>query len=208
MESLFFAELFQDPRRYVLTVLVIVFSICVHEWCHARVALSLGDDTACRLGFMSLNPLKVMGWQSLIVLLFLGFAYGRVPVNQERLRGRFGGAIVSIAGPLANLCLACAFLLLLRVFETVNFPLMHELLGTLVYLNVLLFVFNLLPVPPLDGWGVLESLCPQVGRKVNGEMRGVMFFLLFGLLMTTWGREALQVTVKSVCQVLAKVCVK
>lgn len=182
MDGLFIMQLFRSPAAFVLTVIGVMFSICVHEWCHARVALAEGDDTASRLGYLTFNPLVVMGWQSLVVLLFFGLAFGRVPVNVGRLRHRWSAALVSAAGPLANLGLSLSFLVLMRLLVFLEVVGGLGVLLSWSRLNLLLMVFNLLPVPPLDGWGVLEGVAPQWTRRLDGEKRGVMFFVLFGLL--------------------------
>ena len=184
MNGLFFMMLVEQPVIYVLTVLATVFSICVHECAHSVAALLEGDDTGKRLGFLSMNPLVVMGWQSLILLLVFGIAYGRVPVNGSRMRHRWSQAWVSFAGPLSNLLLA-----LLGTF----------LFGTLfrdsnswggmaclqfAYLNIWLFLFNLLPVPPLDGWGIVEKFIPkEQWNKISEDVRGVLFLSIFMLFM-------------------------
>ena len=108
--SFFISYLGQDPLYYFSWVLAVMFSICVHEYAHAAVALRLGDDTAAREGHLSLNPFVQMGGSSIFMLLIIGIAWGAVPVNRARLRGRvMGEALVSLAGPLANLALALVF---------------------------------------------------------------------------------------------------
>ena len=107
--SLFIRYLFEDPRYYIFWIVSVAFSICVHEFCHAATASTFGDNTARANGFMSLNPLRVMGPSSLICLALFGIAWGAVPVNPWSYRKRYQPSLVSAAGPFANLLLAVLF---------------------------------------------------------------------------------------------------
>ena len=102
--ELFITKLFEQPAFYISTVASFAGSICVHEYCHAFVAHHLGDDTAKEGGFMTLNPLKVMGWMSIATLLIFGFSWGAVPVKRED-PSRLRRSAISLAGPLSNLAL-------------------------------------------------------------------------------------------------------
>lgn len=184
MNGLFIGQLFQHPGYFILYVVWVILSICIHEWCHAYTALRLGDDTAKRLGFLTMNPLVVMGWPSLVMLMICGLAFGRVPVNGGLLRRRWHSALVSLAGPLGNLLLMLMGLLLLRLGKACGLPGM--ILGVLYMfanLNALLFVFNMLPVPPLDGWGIVTGLFPRLGACLSTEVRNAMILVMFMLLM-------------------------
>ncbi|MCK5845103.1 MAG: site-2 protease family protein, partial [Victivallales bacterium] len=89
----------------IMQLLIIVFSICCHEYMHARTALWQGDDTAARTGHLTLNPLKQMGLISIFMLFMFGIAFGQVPVNPNKMRKPWGEALVSFAGPFANIAL-------------------------------------------------------------------------------------------------------
>jgi len=103
---LFIQTLFKDPTFGILCIIAVVFSTCCHEYAHARVALWQGDSTAADEGHLTLNPLKQMGPMSLVMLLFLGLAWGAVPVSKSRMRHPYSDALVSFAGPATNLLLA------------------------------------------------------------------------------------------------------
>ena len=106
MDSLFIQRLFGPHQQTALMqLLVVVFSVCLHEYAHARAALWQGDATAAEQGHLTLNPLKQMGPMSLIMLLIIGIAWGAVPVNPGRMRHRYSDALVSFAGPATNLAL-------------------------------------------------------------------------------------------------------
>jgi Zn-dependent protease len=160
MSGLFIETAVQDPVHFVTWVLLVVFSICVHEYAHAAAALRLGDDTAARLGHLTLNPMVQMGGFSLLMLAVAGIAWGAVPVNPSRLRGYSRGeALVAAAGPLANLGLSLLFLLAFLIGVRVGDPQRMELVlkffATGALLNAVLLLFNLIPAPPLDGWKIL-----------------------------------------------------
>src|SRR5438309_6666732 len=108
---LFIEYLQKEPRFFFAWVLTIVVSVCLHELAHGLVAVWLGDDTPIQQERMTLNPLVHMGPSSLICLLLAGIAWGAMPVNTNRLRGRYGGALVAAAGPLTNILLATLALL-------------------------------------------------------------------------------------------------
>ncbi len=143
--------------------LIVVFSICVHEYAHARAALWRGDDTAAARGHLTLNPLAQMGWLSLAALLILGFAWGAVPVRPERFRRREDAALVAFSGPAANLllCIAAAvgYGLSLR-FGAAAGPAAFFTMAARA--NAVLFVLNLLPAPMLDGWSVFALFLPAM----------------------------------------------
>jgi Zn-dependent protease len=148
------------------TIVILLVAITWHELAHALTAQYLGDDTPRRTGHISLNPFRHMD-QYGIVLLFLsafagfGFAYGFTPVNERNLRPnpKLGGGIVAVVGPISNLILAGLIAIPLR-FTLFDFSAQTELYNFLqraLVLNIFLAVFNIIPIPPLDGWRVLQT---------------------------------------------------
>src|SRR5512137_2480723 len=107
--NFFVSSLAQDPFYFFSWVGIVAFSICFHEYAHASMALKRGDDTAAKLGHLTLNPMVQMGPMSIVMLLLIGIAWGAVPVNPGRLRTRADAALVSFAGPAANLLLSLLF---------------------------------------------------------------------------------------------------
>lgn len=186
--QIFIMNLFVHPRFFFLATIIIVFSICFHEFCHAWVALKLGDSTAAEAGHLTLNPLRQMGIISLIMLLLLGFAWGTVPVNPERLRKRSRWAVlaVSLAGPGANLLLfAISWVAFGWIFTHSGGQAPFRLLDWFFYaglMNGVLCLFNLLPVPGLDGWTVFRTLFPHVRMPDNETMKGILVLLIFAAL--------------------------
>ncbi len=180
---MFINLLSRDPNLYFSLVIIITFSICFHEYCHARAALWQGDHTAAMQGHLTLNPLKQMGVMSIIMLLVVGISWGAVPVNPGNMRKRYSDALVAFAGPAANIALFLTFAFLTAI--SVKFgknPTITDSATNFLFsgavLNVVLFLFNMLPVPPLDGFNVFTYLFPAMNR-INQEIRNGMLFLLF-----------------------------
>jgi len=154
-------------------VIPLVLSLSVHEWAHAWSAFRLGDDTAARLGRLTLNPFMHIDPIGSVILPLLGIPFGwarPVPVNPARfdpkVKPRTGMMITASAGPISNFVLALACVVLTGVMR--RFSLEHDAVEQLLLmgfrLNIGLAVFNLLPIPPLDGSRVAEGLMPLTLR--------------------------------------------
>ena len=172
--------LLDDPLAFFVRLLAVAVSLLIgitfHEAAHAYSANKLGDPTAARLGRITLNPKAHLDPTGTVMLLVAGFGWGKpVPVNPLRLwNGRRGVAIVSAAGPATNLLLALAFASLFQVglleagdfsradLRTLDPGAWLNIIATYsVLLNLILAAFNLLPLPPLDGGGVLAGVVPR-----------------------------------------------
>ena len=178
--NLFINLLFTEPRLFFTQTFIVVFSICCHEFCHAWTALKFGDPTAADAGHLTLNPLRQMGWFSLFMLAVLGIAWGQVPVNPVRMRGRLAPAAVAAAGPLCNLALSVIFVVgaffyrRLEIAQSFSFAML--VLGGVI--NLILFILNMLPLPGLDGWAILKTFFPRILTRDSELIRGVMFSLI------------------------------
>ncbi len=151
-----------DPVGFIAFVIAIVLGITVHEFMHAYAAHRLGDDTARLLGRLSLNPMAHLDPFGTLLLVLAGFGYGKpVPFNESRLRTTLGVTFVALAGPLANVALAVLCALPLR-FGSASLlgDAYVEILGAVVLWNCVLAIFNLVPIPPLDGANVVYGLLP------------------------------------------------
>jgi Zn-dependent protease len=163
-------------QETILLLAVVIPSIILHEVSHGVVALWFGDDTAKQAGRLTLNPIKHIDPFGTVILPLLlslsglgAFGYAKpVPVNPSRLRHpRNDGLLVSLAGPATNVGLATASLVWLRFvrhpafFSTVSGPLADRIVLLFGFVNVLLAVFNLIPIPPLDGSAMVERALPK-----------------------------------------------
>lgn len=168
-------------------------ALTVHEYAHARSALAQGDDTAQRAGRISLNPLDHLDPLGTIMFVFMmlggfGIAWGKpVPVNPMRFKSpRWGNLKVSLWGPFSNMLFACALSILLRLIIRNGVFLNYlGLVITCIELNLMLAMFNMIPVPPLDGSHILSSLLPyDQARRYDYFMGRFGMLILLGLLFT------------------------
>jgi Zn-dependent protease len=177
----------QDPIGFVAWIIALVLGITVHEFMHAYAAHRLGDDTARLLGRLSLNPMAHFDPFGTLLLVLAGFGYGKpVPFNESRLRSTLGVAVVAIAGPVANLALAalCAIPLRFAGDSLVGGGVYEQILVAIVQLNCILAIFNLVPIPPLDGANVVYGLLsPQQRYSWRTYQQYGPFLLLFILLL-------------------------
>ena len=197
--------LLDDPMAFVVFMsaiaIALLVGITVHEASHAAAASYQGDQTAARLGRLTLNPAAHLDRAGTIMLLVVGVGWGKpVPVNPLRLRnGRRGMALVSFAGPASNVVLAFLFAALfqlglvsldditrsaLRSVTTGEWLALIAFFGVL--LNLILAVFNLLPIPPLDGGGILAGLAPRQWLPAVAKLQQVGPLLLIGIIGTTY----------------------
>jgi Zn-dependent protease len=192
-----------------------LFAVMLHEVSHGFVAAKFGDPTARLLGRLTLNPLRHLDPIGTLALLFFGFGWARpVPVNFRNLRQPRRDMIwVALAGPLTNFCLALASALLLRglgaleVGDTVLGPYLEPvalMAGFSLYINIILAVFNLIPIPPLDGGRVLSGLLPQRQADLLSRVEPFGFMLiLFIVFFTDVWRVVLSPVISLLVQTLA-----
>ena len=152
----------RDPIAFVAFVIAIILGITVHEFMHAYAAHQLGDDTGRLMGRMTLNPLAHFDLFGTLLLVVAGFGYGKpVPFNESRLRSSSSVALVALAGPAANFVIAALCAIPLRFGAADPFGGAYtEVLAFIVYYNCVLGIFNLVPIPPLDGSNVVYGLLP------------------------------------------------
>jgi len=186
--------------------IALTIAIATHEANHALVATALGDDTPRRYGRLSLNPFRHVQVGMLIVFVLLGVGWGSTPVNPSKLRPdpRIGSAIVAVSGPLANLALAYLFSIPLRTHMNLPGEVL-QFLGVAISLNILLFVFNLIPFPPLDGFTVLLGLLPSALANALRPLERYGVFLIPALfLLSFFGINILGPYIRSAMGVVSR----
>lgn len=185
-----------DPRRAIMIFVPLILSLAVHEFAHAWSAYRLGDDTAARAGRLTLNPFAHADLIGTILLPLLGVPFGwakPVPINPGRFRKDVrmgtGVALTAAAGPISNIVLA--------VLATIGYALMarfapdvvvggngvRALLETAIFLNVNLALFNLIPVPPLDGSRIVDGFMPYRMRPQWERLMAFSPFLLIAVFV-------------------------
>lgn len=182
----------------ILSFVVLIISIILHEVSHGYMAEYLGDPTARMLGRLTLNPIPHIDMMGSIVLPLIFVLTGSpvvfgwakpVPYDPRNIRGsawkeRYGGALVAVAGPMANIVLALIFGLLLR-FLTLD-QMMAQFFLMVTIINISLAVFNLIPIPPLDGHHILSALLPYSLRQKYMELYRYSFILMFIVAFVLW----------------------
>ena len=194
MIAAFFIEYLFDPASQLFfgcVVITVVISIVLHELAHGWAAIWQGDDTPRQMGHMTGDPMVHMGGFSLLMLALVGMAFGAMPVNPGNFRSRYGDALVSAAGPAMNFLLALVALTALAVWVKIsgsaiegpskNGQFFLQIFGTT---NIALGIFNLLPVPPLDGSTVLGNFVPAYRRWLDSL--GNPTWMLFIVFMILW----------------------
>ena len=191
----YLSEFQQDPLSTLLLLVVIIISIItavtIHEFSHAVLADRLGDHTARSLGRLTINPSSHLDPMGSIIFLVAGFGWGKpVPViqnNIKKISPQTGLALISLVGPASNFALALILALMIRIQLIPDLVLQLDIIASFIYIlinvNILLGVFNLLPLPPLDGFKVVLGFLPtRLAHSVSRfERYGAI--PLFGILI-------------------------
>jgi Zn-dependent protease len=173
--------------NFIFSIIILIFSVIIHEVSHGYMANVLGDPTPRLHGRLSLNPLKHLEWFGSLILPALcywmgGFIFGwakPVLINPYNLKyGKWGEALVAVAGPISNILLATIFSMIIRFSPVGLSEAMIQFFGTIVIINLVLATFNLIPIPPLDGSKILFALLPAPLLKIR------YFLEKYSLVMT------------------------
>ncbi|NLE07021.1 MAG: site-2 protease family protein [Parcubacteria group bacterium] len=178
--------------EFVIMIFILIMSVVVHEVAHGYAALALGDPTAKYAGRLTLNPLKHLDFVGSFLVPFISYQIGGfivgwakpVPFNPYNLRNqKWGEAIVAISGPLSNLILALIFGLAIRItsdywWDSAIYQSFFGMAGFVVLINITLAIFNLIPIPPLDGSKILFTFLPYNKWQALRE-----FFEKYGLIL-------------------------
>lgn len=177
---MFLTNLWTNPLFFLRVIIILVVSISLHELAHGVAALSQGDDTPRKSGHMTLNPVVHMGVPSLIFLCVAGITWGAMPVNPAKFRSpRWGNSIVSAAGPLLNFTLGlfCLVLTQISVDFSGNDVLNLEFFKLAATINFSLFLFNLIPLPPLDGFHIFSEIFTPL-KRLKDSPYGLLILML------------------------------
>ncbi len=190
----------------ILSLFVVLFAITIHEASHGYAALKMGDPTAYQMGRITLNPIRHIDPVGTILLPLIliimhapPFGWAKpVPVNPLNLKNpRKDNLIISIAGPLSNISVALVAFIIIKVLTNLDPSLFYgrsgftnllspiiQILYLTIVINVILAIFNLIPIPPLDGSGIVMGLISQEAAEKYEQIRPYGFFILILLIMT------------------------
>ncbi|MEI7690305.1 MAG: site-2 protease family protein [bacterium] len=173
-------NLLNNPILMIFFIGALLIAISVHEFMHAWTANYLGDPTAKYARRVTLNPIAHLDPIGTLMIFLVGFGWGKpVPINPNNFQNpRLGSALTSLAGPMSNLLMAIALALLLKI-PIVNGTLFAQFLLITIQLNLVLMLFNLIPIPPLDGSKVLALVFPEIE---NPKLQIYGIFILLALL--------------------------
>ena len=180
-------------QTLLIYIIPLLFAITLHEAAHGWVASKLGDHTARMMGRVTLNPIKhvdpvgtILVPLALLLMPGVGFIFGwakPVPINFRALRSQKSGMIwVALAGPGANFLMAIGWLILAIISLKLELFVLYSMARVGIFLNILLAVFNLLPIPPLDGSRVISALLPGPLAYKYGQFEQYGFLILLGLM--------------------------
>jgi Zn-dependent protease len=173
----------ENPLSYFRLIVIMIVSICLHELAHGIVAIVQGDNTPIETGHMTLDPIVLMGAESIIMLCLFGIAWGAMPVNPTKFRSRqWGDLIVSAAGPISNAILGFISVGLLKASEHHQF-LSRDFFFLAAIVNFNLFLFNCLPIPPLDGFYIFSKFFPGLRKykNTNFGLFALIILMFFGI---------------------------
>ncbi len=185
-----------DVLEIVSAAIALILGLTIHEFAHAWTANRLGDPTPRWAGRVTLNPIAHLDpiGALMLLLMILGrapLAWGKpVPINPAYMRwGRRGAALATLAGPLSNILLALTVALLWRIVHTATGLMLSDsgalLIDSLMVYNLVLASFNLIPIPPLDGFGILEGLSPPSWERFLAPVRQYGVWILLFLILTS-----------------------
>ena len=177
--------LYSDPTSFIVLSLCLVFSLCFHEFAHSFVAYLLGDDTSYNLGRTNINPINHLDPIGTLMILFIGFGWAKpVPVNPYNLSNpKIDMMKIAFAGPAANLIIAFSVLFFAEAFSIHSY---NTIIIPLYWINVALAIFNMLPIAPLDGSQIFNSLISDYSRNLASYLNtNGPYILLFIILFSS-----------------------
>ena len=177
-----------NSAEMIFAIPALLIALTIHEYAHGRMAYALGDNTAKLMGRLTLNPIPHLDPIGLIMLFFFKFGWAKpVPINPNNFTNyRKGTLLVSFAGPASNILMAITAFVIMQVLQKLGL-LTHgwQMFFSMLYIyNIFFAVFNMIPVPPLDGSKILVSLFPQLEGEVYYNLERYGMFIIMGLAIT------------------------
>lgn len=203
-----FNTFLNNPILAIIYLIILLFVIAIHEFSHAKIADYFGDPTAKISGRLTLNPLAHIDLYGIMFLIFLGFGWGKpVPVDSYNLKNpKKELALISLAGPASNIIMVLLGSLLIKLLIYFQLPVVTTIgttfLAIFIQLNIILGVFNLIPIYPLDGFKIVAGLLPEnrVEEWYALEKYGMIFLIL--LLLPLGGKSMIDMFLNPIISVL------
>lgn len=186
----------------IITIPILLVSITIHEFSHAKVADMLGDPTPRLAGRLTLNPIAHMDPLGFLMLIIVRFGWAKpVPINPYNFRDQKTGTLyVSLAGPLSNFIFAWILATVFKTIPIANDSILISILSYAIWINLALAIFNLIPIPPLDGSNILQAILPFQYQETFYRLQQYSLFLLLAFIM--FGMPLLMAAVQFVYNLL------
>ncbi len=182
-----------NPQDLLVRAIALLIGMTIHEFAHVYVAYRMGDNTAASQGRLTLNPLVHINPIGFLMGVLIGFGIlGSAPINPSRMRNpRWGYLAAVAAGPVSNLLVALVFAIPLRLVPSllgqyIQGDLLANILVGIVEFNVILALFNIIPLAPLDGWSIAYALLPPEQARWWQRNQQISMYLFFGMIMISF----------------------
>lgn len=196
--------LFNSPLSFVIFAAGLVIAVTIHEFAHAFTADHLGDPTPRSQDRVSLNPLKHLDPLGSLMLLLIGFGWGKpVPFDPYNLKNpRRDAAIISLAGPASNIVLAIAISTISKFFIPFLLPVIYPL----IYINIVLAIFNLIPIHPLDGQKILTGILPRhLSLEYDSVMHRYGTIILIFMILPIFGSSPASMLISPIISMITNI---
>lgn len=191
-----------SPEIIISVIIAALLGMTVHEFAHNYIGYVMGDPVPAREGRLTLNPLVHINWMGFLMFVLVGFGpLGSAPIAAYRMRNpRWGYLAAVAAGPISNLLLAILFALVFRIINPSSQNFVSIALTIMVYFNVLLFLFNLIPAFPLDGWHIVLALLPPDLARTWQSWQQYTYMAFFGLILLSFVNPSFNILGRLVSQ--------
>lgn len=183
-----------NPVSLLIRAIALLIGMTIHEFAHVYIAYRMGDNTGANQGRLTLNPLVHINPIGFLMGVLVGFGFlGSAPVNPYRMRNpRWGYLAAVAAGPISNLLIAILFAIPVRLFpmQILTNDFLFQLFAQIIFLNIILALFNIIPLFPLDGWSIMYSLLPpQQARWWQANQQNSYYLFMLLILLSFIGGQ-------------------